>query len=437
MLSAQFRAPTMFSKAGGVNWQIEATMMAMSIAAQPSVEQIRAQFPSLSSGTIYLENAGGTQVPLVVVDAMRDYMLSSYVQLDAGYGASKRATETVASARRFQTIYMNAGDKGQVVFGPSSSQLCKHLADAYANVLEPGDEIIVAQTGHEANVGPWFKLEERGFTVKLWPVNSDTFRCELDELRALMSDRTKIVAFPHSSNLLGDIADARAIADIAHEAGARVVIDGVAYAPHRVLDVQAIDADWYFYSTYKVFGPHMAALFGKAEAFAELAGPGHYFIPEGSPSKWELGCLSHEGCAGTLALGRYLAYVAGKSHTAETPRSTVEAAWETMSALELPLQQKLIGYLQGKPGVRVIGPQQTGASRVAIVSFLSDRTSPPEITAATDAADIGIRHGHAYAARLCEGLGIHPSSGVVRVSFAHYNTAQEVDRLIDVLQGIL
>lgn len=409
----------------------------MPTAAQPSVEQIRAQFPSLASGSIYLENAGGTQVPLVVIEAMRDYMLSSYVQLDAGYEASKRATETVAAARRFLTTYLNAGDTGQVVFGPSSSQLCNHLAGAYADVLGPGDEIIVAQTGHEANVGPWFKLEKRGFAVKLWPVNSDTFRCELGDLQALMSDRTKIVAFPHSSNLLGDIADARAIADLAHEAGARVVVDGVAYAPHRVLDVQSIDADWYFYSTYKVFGPHMAALYGKAEDFDKLAGPGHYFIPKSSPSKWELGCLSHEGCAGILALGKYLAYVANKSYTAETPRMTIEAAWETMSALELPLQQKLIGYLQGKPGVRIIGPQQTGSSRVAIISFLSDRTSPPEITAATDAARIGIRHGHAYAARLCEGLGIDPINGVVRVSFAHYNTALEVDRLIEVVEGIL
>lgn len=401
----------------------------------PTIEQIRAEFPALGSETVFFENAGGSQVPRVVADAMRDFMLTRYVQLGAGYRTSIEATETIDAARAFLALYINAGSMGRVMFSPSSSQTCRSLAEAYAGALAPGDEIVAAQTGHEANVGPWFRLAQRGFKVKMWPVNRDSMRCEIEQLEHLLTGRTRIIAFPHTSNLLGDIVDARRIADIAHSVGAKVVVDGVAYAPHRAIDVQAIDADWYVYSTYKVFGPHMAVLFGKHEAMDELAGPGHFFFPTGSSSKWELGCVNYEGCAGIFALSKYLGFVAGES--GEVSRGTIGAAWSYMSALELPLQGMLMRYLQSKNGVRIIGPAQSDASRVGIVSFVSDRASCPEIVEATDREQIGIRYGHAYAVRLCEGLGLDSGTGVVRVSFSHYNTIEEVERLIEVLDKVL
>jgi cysteine desulfurase family protein (TIGR01976 family) len=300
----------------------------MPTMTRPSIDQIRAEFPSLAKGTIFMENAGGSQVPRVVADAIRDFMLSKYVQLGATYEVSKEATDVVARARDFLNTYVNGTGGGRIMFGASSSQVCKMLADAYADILQPGDEVIVAETGHEANASPWVKLEKRGFRVTWWKVNPASLRCEMEELSRLLSPRTKLVAFPQTSNLMGDIVDARAIADLVHGAGARVVVDGVAYAPHRAIDVRSWDADWYVYSTYKVFGPHMAVLYGKHEAFAEVRGPGHFFLADDAPGKFELGCPNYEGIAGILALWEYLQFLAGRSSESSS-RELVEDAWCT------------------------------------------------------------------------------------------------------------
>jgi len=290
-----------------------------------------------------------------------------------------------------------------------------------------------------------------GVRVRFWNLDRTTQSQPICELEELLNERTKIVAFVHVSNLLGEVVDVADIARRAHHVGARVVVDGVAYAPHHAIDVAAWaidvaawDVDWYVYSTYKVFGPHMAALYGRADAIAELTGPNHFFIPcDYVPGKFELGCISHEGCAGLLALGDYLAFLAGTPGQPVT-RETVTAAFEVaasyerpLPSYERPLQARLLDYLSRQPGVRIVGPAHGGPERVATISFVHDRVSPPEISAACDAAGIGMRHGHMYAYRLCEGLGIAPDPGVIRVSMAHYNTPDEVERLIAVLDGVL
>ena len=259
--------------------------------------------------------------------------------------------------------------------------------------------------------------------------------CLLAGLERLLSPRTRIVAFPHVSNLLGEIVDVQGIVRLARQAGARVVVDGVAYAPHRAMDVAAWDVDWYVYSTYKVYGPHMAALYGKHEAFAELSGPNHYFIPDHEiPYKFELGGAIHEGCAGLLALGEYLSFLTGRERV---DRVTVTEAFEVMTRCELPLQERLIGYLLEHPRVRIIGPDTADRSRVGTVSFLHRDLPSHRIAEAVDRENIGIRNGHMYAHRLCRALGIDPDDGVVRVSLVHYNTIEEIDRLIEVLEEVI
>ena len=266
---------------------------------------IRSRFPALAGETVFLENAGGSQVPQSVVDRMRDYMLGSYVQLGASYPLSVRASATVDEARSFVKTLFGGGD-GAVVLGPSTSALLQMLSDCYARVLEPGREVVVARSGHEANVGPWVRLERVGVKVRWWEVDPDSYDSPIDALEGLLTDRTALVAFPHVSNLLGGIADVAAITKLAHSAGARVVVDGVAYAPHRAMDVEAWGADWYGFSTYKVYGPHMAALWGRREAMAGLEGPNHFFVaPDDVPYKLELGGVSHEGCAGLLGVRDY------------------------------------------------------------------------------------------------------------------------------------
>jgi cysteine desulfurase family protein (TIGR01976 family) len=402
--------------------------------ATRSRDEIRAWFPSLSSGFAYLENAGGSQVPGVVADAVRDYMLSAYVQLGAGYPQSLAASKIVDDAHTFIEQFVNAGSAGRVVLGPSTTALNVILANAYAETLREGDEIVIAETNHEANAGPWSRLETRGAKIVWWRVDPTKYGCPLAALPRLLNERTRLVTFPHVSNLLGEILDVRAATDMAHAVGARVVVDGVAYAPHRAIDVQALAADWYVYSTYKVYGPHMGALFGRHEAFAELEGPNHFFIPrESIPYKFELGGVSHEGCAGLLALRPYLAWL-GESDTCD--RSAIERAFITMERLEGPLQERLVGWLRNRSDVRIIGPGRFDEDCVGTISFLHSRLSSPEIAAAVDREAIGIRYGHMYAWRLCQALGIDPESGVVRVSLLHYNTEEEIERLISVLEKV-
>ena len=405
------------------------------LTAIPGRSAVRAWFPSLQSDFAFLENAGGSQVPGVVADAIRDYMLERYVQLSAGYRQSIEATKVVADAHTFVERLMNAEGIGNVVLGASTTSLLHLLADAYMDIWEPGDEVIIAETNHEANAGPWAKLTRRGIVLKTWPVDPNTFQCSLESLKELITDRTKIVAFPHVSNLLGEIVDVKAITDLVHKMGAKVVVDGVAYAPHRAIDVNSWGVDWYVYSTYKVYGPHMAALYGRTDAFEPLTGPNHFFIPrESIPYKFELGSISHEGCSGLLALQPYLRFLAGRE---VDDRQTIEQAFEVMMALELPLQTKLLRYLRSKGQVRVIGLGDEGTNSVGTVSFVHQSISSIDISAHVDACKIGIRYGHMYAVRLCEALGIDLETGVVRVSLVHYNTPEEIDRLIEVFEEIL
>ncbi|MCP4247947.1 MAG: aminotransferase class V-fold PLP-dependent enzyme [bacterium] len=409
------------------------------------VAGIRALFPAIeASPDALLDNAGGSQVPRCVADAIRDYMLTTYVQLGADYDTSRRSTETVERAHQFIRLFMNGAGRGQVVLASSTTVLCALLAECYARATDDGrDEIVVAQTAHEANAGPWFRMAERGFTVHTWPIEPERFELKLDNLRALLSDRTRIVAFPHVSNVLGRIEDAGAITKLAHEAGARVVIDGVAYAPHRAIDVAALEADWYVYSTYKVFGPHMAALFGTESAMAELEGPNHFFIPRTeTPYKFEPGGPSHEGCAGLLALWPYLAALAGAVPGDEPSRAAVERAFGRIIELETALQTRLLEYLVTKPEVRIIGPERSTADRVATVSFVHRHRPSAEIVNAANARGYGIRFGHFYAYRLCnrltrEGILHDVEDGVIRVSMLHYNTPAEIDRLIECLDEVL
>ena len=401
----------------------------------PDLDAIRFRFPALAGDTVFFENAGGSQVPAVVGDAVRDYMLHTYVQLGVDYELSRRCSALVDRAHDFIRLLVNGDDVGEVVLGASCSSLCLMLADAYARVLGPGDEIVVAEAGHEANVGPWTHLADRGVTLRTWRVDPDSGRANLQGLADVLSERTRIVTFPHVSNLVGEIVDVQAATALAHEVGAKVVVDGVAYAPHRAMDVKAWGVDWYVYSTYKVYGPHMGALFGRHEAFAELEGPNHFFVPKDEiPWKFELGGVSHEGCAGLLALGEYLCFLAG--HEAFS-RQTVVDAFAVMTACEQPLLERLLGFLREHPRARIVGPDRPAPDRVGTVSFVHESKTSAEIAAAAHAEEIAIRSGHMYAWHQCKAMGIDPLDGVVRASFVHYNTPDEMERFVELLDRVL
>jgi len=408
-------------------------------------EDLRSHFPALQRGSeVLMDNAGGSQVPACVAEAIRDYMLTSYAQLDADYDMSRRATGTVHGAHAFIELFMGAAGRGRVALASSTTVLCNMLADCHRRTgPAERDEIVVAESAHEANAGPWHRLAADGFRIRTWPLDPRTLSLRVGDLEPLLTSRTRLVAFPHVSNLLGHIDDAAAITRAARDAGARVVVDGVAYAPHRAIDVAALGADWYVYSTYKVMGPHMAALFGTHEAFAELRGPNHDFIPDDEiPYKFEPGGVSHEGCAGLLALWPYLAGVAGGDPGGPPRREVIERAYERFTAVETALQTPLIQYLRSRDDVRIVGPPVADVSRVCTVSFVHERRRSRDVVRDAGARGFGLRHGHCYARRLAvrlAGLGMlhDPDDGVVRASLLHYNTAGEVGRLIECLDEIL
>jgi cysteine desulfurase family protein (TIGR01976 family) len=406
----------------------------MQTLAQPSIEQLRSQFPSLAQPIAFMENAGGSQAPAVVIDAIADYMRTSFVQLGAPYPLSKQATDTVDAARAFALRLFGGQNVGHAILGNSTSALCQTLAQAIAPLLAKRPEVVIAEFGHEANIGPWLHI---GAEIKWWRLNPETLEASLDDLADLISDRTLLVAFPHVSNLLGEVLDVQAITEKAHEVGAQVVVDGVAFAPHRLMDVTEWGVDWYVFSFYKVFGPHAAALFGRYEAAQGLVGPNHFFIPPSDlEHKFELGGVNHEAMAGVVALQRYLAFVAGNPGN-EADRPTIESAFQRFEALELPLQEKLVAFLAGHPQVKLVGPKTAGKARVPTISFVHAQKPSDHITAALAAQGFAMRHGHMYSYRLLEALGIPPDPGVVRLSLVHTNTQTEVDQVIAALDQIL
>jgi selenocysteine lyase/cysteine desulfurase len=390
-------------------------------AAQPAApartNPFRAFFPALASEAVFLDNAGGSQLPGAVIDAMHRYLTTSFVQTGADYAASKAATATVKQAHEHLKTLMgvsHAASTGEVIIGASTSQLCRMLADCYADVLSPSDEVILCETAHESNVGPWMRLAKQGVTIKTWKICGASMFGEVVEsaggpsrmkaLKDLITSRTKLIAFPQVSNIL--------------------------------------DVDWYVYSTYKVFGPHAAAMYGKADAMAELTGPNHYFIPRTEvPRKFELGGANHESCAAIAGLEAYLTQAAkawgGVPHPPE-PRAIVERAFHAFEVIENDLQRHFMQWLLAQPTLRVVGPANDHPSRVCTISFVSTRgVSSKAIAQHCNAKGLGIRYGNFYAYRLCEALGLNPADGVVRASFAHYNTHEEVDRLIAALAEII
>lgn len=403
----------------------------------PTQQEIRSRFPALSGDTIFLENAGGSQVPDFVADRMHRYLTRTYVQLGAGYPLSQVCTATVEEAHQFARVLVNATE-GHVILGSSTTALLNMLADCYGQILKPGQRIILAETGHEANLGCWKRLESCGIEIVWWKMDPDSYICPLDDLKNLLDGGASLVALPHVSNLLGEVVDLPTIVKLAHEAGARVVADGVAYAPHRAVDVTAWDVDYYVFSTYKVYGPHMAVMYGKAEALAELKGPNHFFIPEDDlPYKFEPGGANHESCAAFLGLGDYLKYLSGTSSADPCSRQAVEEAFVRMQAWEDPLTERLLDYVAGRSEIQLVGPAPGGAPRVGTASFLHSRQSSRDVTVAVDRSEVAIRHGHMYAWHLCDRLGLDVEDGVVRVSLVHYNTREEIDRLIEVLDTVL
>ncbi len=406
-----------------------------------NLDRIRAEFPALQNDCVYLDNAGGSLVLRRVADRIRDYLLTSSVQLGASYAQSQDAGARVMAARRSVAELINAPHDDEVVMGGSTTSLIFQLTQALRPGIRQGDEIIVTNSDHEANIGGWTRLEEAGAVLRIWEVNRETLALELDDLDRLLSPRVKWVAMTHASNILGSVNPVAEVARRVHAAGARLCVDAVAYAPHRLVDVQASDADVYVFSFYKVFGPHYAVMWVQRDLLLELPSLNHYFIgTEVIPYKLQPGNVNYELSYGCVGINDYLTDVGGSLGCTGSARQKMQAAFDAFEQHEDALAERLLAYLRGKAGVRIVGlPSATAkpGARVPTVSFVVAGQHSEAIVLHMDRFGIGIRFGDFYAKRLIEALGLDGQGGVVRVSMAHYNTLDEIDRLVRHLDEVI
>jgi cysteine desulfurase family protein (TIGR01976 family) len=393
-----------------------------------NLDFVRSQFPALDSGIAFFDNAGGSQVLKPVADRISEYLLTTSVQTGATYDLSQKATERVREARSKVARLINASRPEEVVLGPSTTVLARFLALAMANQFAPGDEVILTTFDHESNIGPWLTLEERGVVIKFWSIDRETFEVDPAELDELMTERTKLVCVTHTSNILGTIMPIADIARRVHERGAKLCVDAVAYAPHRAVDVSGLDVDYYMFSFYKTYGPHFAVLYGKYDNLLELDGLYHYFYGRDKvPMKLEPGNINYELAWGCTGIVDYLDALGGGTGD----RAAIERAYSDIADHEEVIGERLLSYLRDRNDSRIIGLRSSDkAARVPTISFTVDGKDPQAIVRKIDHDRIGIRYGDFHSRRLVEHLGLAETNGVIRASMVHYNTVEEVDRLI-------
>ncbi|WP_430437246.1 cysteine desulfurase-like protein [Oceanibaculum nanhaiense] len=403
---------------------------------------VRRQFPSFSDPEAgpwaFFENAGGSYVPQAVVDRMSRYLSTMRVQHGAEYDLSRRATQAVNDAADLMADWINARPD-EIVIGPSATQLTYVLAQAMRGWFGPGDEIIVTNQDHECNVGAWRRLAAAtGATIREWGIDPETGELELPALQALLNDRTRLVCVTHCSNIVGTINDIPAIARMVHAAGALIFVDGVAYAPHRALDMKALDVDFYVFSLYKTYGPHQALLYGRHELLAKAENQNHDFIAGSVPYHLAPGGKNQPDVAALAGIADYLDAV----HAHHFPASEngfqkrSAAVFELFTRQEADIAARLLDYLNARKDIRVIGQRTADpARRAPTISFTVSGRSSLDVTRGLLPHKIAVRNGNFYATRCVEALGLDREDGVVRVSMVHYNTADEVDRLIRALDG--
>lgn len=404
-----------------------------------NLDFVRSQFPGLDRGWTFFDNAGGSQILKGALERINRFLIEKNVQIGGSYEVSQAAASALYEARTAAMHLVNARRPEEIVFGSSTTALIQNLARAMQSQLVPGDEIIVTVADHESNIGPWDRLQERGVVLKFWPLNKDSLALELSDLEPLISERTRLVCVTHCSNILGSINPIREIADFVHARGARICVDAVAYAPHRAVDVQALDVDYYVFSLYKTYGPHYALMYGRYEHLLELDTLYHYFYGKDKvPGKLEPGNPNYELAYSTCGIVDYLVALGEQAGETGTVRQKIVAAYAAITEQENALTERLLSYLRSRNDCRIIGQSvNREAGRVPTIAFRFDGREASELCKAMDAEKIAMRFGDFHSRRLAEYLGLTDHGGMLRVSMVHYNTIEEVDRFTAALDRIL
>jgi cysteine desulfurase family protein (TIGR01976 family) len=411
------------------------------------IEWIRGQFPALQQSVngrriIYLDGPGGTQVPQRVIEVMADYLARSNANTHGGFPTSRRTDAVVAAARDAVADLLGC-EADEIVFGTNMTTMTFALSRALGRELHPGDEILLTRLDHDANIAPWSALEEQGAVIRLVDIDPKDCTLDMGDLRRQLNDRTRLIAVCYASNAVGTINDVTEIARLAHAVGALVFVDAVHFVPHGPIDVRALDCDFLACSPYKFFAPHIGVLYGKREHLKRLKPYKVRPATENSPERWETGTQNHEGLAGVTAAIEYLAELGrrmgpnvGDMSTSKR-RPALLSAMEAIRAYERKLVEPLIRGLLAIPGLTVYGitdPARFDRRTPTVALRLAGQT-PQELVRFLGDQGMFTWAGNYYAINLTERLGVETAGGMLRLGLVHYNTAEEVARVVNVLRA--
>ena len=413
---------------------------------------VRVQFPSLSQRVnghpaAFLDGPGGTQVPQRVIDAISGYLRENNANTCGAYATSRNTDRVIADARSAMADFLGC-DSDEVVFGPNMTTLTFAMSRAIGRELGPGDEILLTHLDHDANISPWRALVERGVKIQFAEIREEDCTLNLEDLASKINSRTRVVAVGYASNAVGTINDVKTIVRLAHNAGAMAYIDAVHYAPHGPIDVRDLDCDFLACSTYKFFAPHMGVLYGKREHLARFSPYKVRANTDAVPQRWEWGTLNHECIAGITACVDYLAELGRENPRSSTRTQTLMGAFERREALKMSyrairahertLAKRMLRGLAQIRRLRLYGISDLTRldSRCPTFAVRIEGHSPLEL--ATKLGDRGIFtwDGNYYAINLTERLGVEKNGGFLRIGFVHYNTEEEVDRVLEELATV-
>jgi len=401
---------------------------------------IRSQFPAFSEpsleGWAFFENAGGSYPCIQVINRLTDFYMKNKVQVNYPYPASMLAGRLMEDSYKRMADYMNV-DASEIHFGPSTTQNIYVLANAMRPMWKDGDEIIVSCQDHEANAGAWRRLADRGIKIIEWHVHSQTGLLSLDDLEELFSERTKMVAFPHCSNIIGHINPVAAISQRAHQFGALSVVDGVGYAPHGFPDLKELGADIYLFSLYKTFGPHLGLMYVAKELIGKMENQSHFFKEGITRSMLTPAGPDHAQIAAASGILDYFDTIYEHHFDNEgTPAARNRAINDLFHKHEKELMEQLLSFLNSRDDVQIIGPDQA-EERAPIISIIPLKKNLKKVYAILTEHKLMLGMGNFYAVRPLKDMDIPGQPGVLRISFLHYTSKQEINQLIEGLKEAL
>ena len=406
------------------------------------IDYVRSQFPAfkdpISKDWSFFENAGGSYVPKNVIDKLTEFMTSTKVQPYAEYPMSKIAGENMDKATELFARMINAKNN-EILIGGSTSINLYVLSNALKNNLSPDDEVIVTNQDHEANISPWRRLEDYGAKIIEWKFNLNDHELKISELEKLINSKTKILAVTHCSNIVGSVNNLKQISDIAHQYNVIVIGDGVSYAPHGFPNVKDLDVDFYTFSLYKTYGPHLALLYGKEEILKNLPNQNHEFLQGQYPYTINPGGPNHEELASLIGVYEYFdnLYFHHFNNTKISILEKISKINNLISEHEQEIANPILNYLDSRKDLNLIGKNKiTNKNRAPTISFYSNKKSSREISNNLHKYKIATRNDNFYAWRCLNELGIDTDDGVVRLSMTHYNNKQDTENVLSALEKI-